>query len=455
MVAMKHFTLPLIGLLAVCLAVPAAFAAEPPAVTPVDWPQWRGGPQRSGSLAKSAVLAELARGAELVEAWRSEALPAGYGYQNACVVGQGSPVIADGAVYLYVNWPDDTSLKKPTGPRIPDRVNDVVLCVDLATGQTRWKFSAPGKPWRWGIASTPAVAAGAVVFVGSTGDGICLDAATGKERWRWANPEPPKPGYTDLIGPWHASALINDGSAVFVGAGQSIVVCDLVTGAKRWSQPAAGKQCWSSPAAWRRDKGWVLLADGQAWQPADGTVLWQGKAHGWSHGWSTPAIAGDHVAVMGGKGLLVAQLTAAGPRRFAEIELANGAGNAAIADGRVYACGLRVAGQTETGAPKQVSHVVCVDATSGTVIWDTVCPALSGVGGQWSFASVNVAGGIVAVLGNNRLHLLNATDGKVLREPVELDVLKGGVSLALGMDRLVARGGKNLVCYRTTRKATP
>lgn len=416
-----------------------------------DWPQWRGGPQRSGAVAEAAILTELAAGADLVEAWRSEALPSGYGPQNACVVGQGSPVIAERAVFLYVNWPDDTSVTKVGRARIPERVDDVLLCVDLATGQTRWRFAAPGKPWRWGISSTPAVASGAVVFVGSTGDGICLDAGTGKERWRWRNPKPPKPGYTDVIGPWHASALIVDGCAVFIGAGKHLVACDLKTGAVRWSKPA-GKDCWSSPSAWFRQEGWVLLANGQAWNPADGTALWPDKPKGWSHGWSTPAIEGDRVAVMGGaKGLLVGQMSDATVRIVAEVELPNGGGNAAIVKGRVYACGGRSEGKTDTGKPKHVGHVVAIEAATGALLWDTACPDLGGVGGQWSFVSVCVANDVVAVLGGG-LHLLKASDGTLLREALKLDVLKGGVSLALGAECLVTRGWKNLVCYRATRK---
>jgi len=420
-----------------------------------EWPQWRGGPLRSGSLPESAVLTDLAAGADLTEVWRSEALPSGYGHQNACVVGQGSPVIAQGAAFLYVNWPDGTSVTKVGQARIPERVDDVLLCVDLATGQTRWRFAAPGKSWRWGISSTPAVAAGAVVFVGSTGDGICLDASTGKERWRWRNPEPPKTGYTDLIGPWHASALIVDGCAVFIGAGKHLVACDLKTGAVRWSKPT-GRECWSSPAAWHREGGWVLLANGQAWNLADGTALWTDKPKAWSHAWSTPAIEGDRVAVMGGsKGLLVGQMSGTTVRIVAEVELSNGGGNAAIAKGRVYAGGARVEGKTDTGKPKQVNHVVGVDAATGALLWDSSCPGLGGVGGQWSFASVTVAGDVVAVLGNDQLHLFKASDGTVLREALKLDVLKGGVSLALGADCLVTRGGKHLVCYRATRKASP
>ena len=463
-------------------SVPTGTGNAAPQNKLAEWSQWRGGPLRSGSLPISAVLTDLAAGADLTEAWRSEALPCGYGHGSAGVVGQGSPVIAEGAALLYVNWPDDASVKL-VGPaqrqvRIPERVNDVVLCVDLVTGQTRWKFSAPGKPWRWGISSTPAVAASAVVFVGSTGDGICLDARTGKERWRWRNPEAPKPGYTDMVGPWHASALVVNGQAVFIGAGKNIVACDLATGTERWSRSAseprhpstsvesaakvtfdaarpASNQCWSSPAAWFRDGAWAILANGQAWNPSDGATLWPEKPQNWSHGWSTPAVEGDLVAVMGGKSLLIGQMSRPTVRVIAEVELSNAGGNAAIAKGRVYACGARVENPADKGKPKPVGHVVCVDAATGTLLWDTPCPDLGLMGGPWSFASVTVAGDVVAVLANDRLLLLRTNDGAVLREVLKLDVVNYGVMMALSADRLVTRGWKNLVCYRATRKALP
>ena len=421
------------------------------ATPPPTWAQWRGGPRRSGAVGDAPVLPRLARGACLVEAWRSEALPDGYGHQRACVVGQGSPVVRDGKVYLYVNWPDPNSVKVLKGPvRIPERVFDAVLCLDLANGRTLWKAMTPGKPWRWGISSTPAVAEGAVVVVGSTGDGICLDAATGKERWRWRNPKPPKPSYTNTIGPWHASALIHEGKAVFIGAGKTIVACDLADGAARWSRAVRGRNRWSSPAAWPNGGSWTLLAGGCLLDPTDGSVLWPGSRKakgGWHHGWCTPAVEKDRAAAMGGKGLLVARLTRDGPHKIADIELENGGGSAAISDRRVYACGARVVGSDDKGKLKRVGHVVCVDAVSGKTLWDTVCPKLR-VGGQWSFVSVAVGSGVVCILDDRAIHLLRAADGELLRSPINVDVLKGGVSPALVGDHLITRGWKAVVCYR-------
>ena len=49
---------------------------------------------------KPIALALFAAGADLTEVRRIEALPGGHGHQSACVVGQGSPVIAGGTLWL-------------------------------------------------------------------------------------------------------------------------------------------------------------------------------------------------------------------------------------------------------------------------------------------------------------------------------------------------------------------
>jgi hypothetical protein len=61
--------------LLVCLLVSVTVSTGH--VMAMDWPQGRGGAQRSGR-ADAPVL----EGANLVEAWRSEALPDGYGDQR-------------------------------------------------------------------------------------------------------------------------------------------------------------------------------------------------------------------------------------------------------------------------------------------------------------------------------------------------------------------------------------
>jgi hypothetical protein len=115
-----------LGRLFVVLPAMTAIAGTGSPVSAGDWPQWRGGAQRSGTVAEASVLTDLAEGRVLKEVWRSESLPNGYGEQTDQIVGQGSPVIWGDKVYLYINWPDTNSI--PVGRfKFPKRVNDTVL----------------------------------------------------------------------------------------------------------------------------------------------------------------------------------------------------------------------------------------------------------------------------------------------------------------------------------------
>lgn len=440
-----------------------------------DYPCWRGGPNRSGAVGNATVLRALADGARLAEVWRSEALPAGFGEQSGCVVGQGSPVVYEGKVYLYVNWPVTESLR-PGRARNPDRVRDTVICLDLTNGATFWKTEMPGRSWRWGCSATLAVAAGRAVAVGSAGEAFCLDADTGEELWRHRDGgDPGKEKFTNVIAPWHGSALIHGGLAVAISGGSSsrMFVYDLSGGALRWSADI-GAQTWSSPCAWGHGERWTLMASGNGYDPITGNAIWKGL----SHGWGTPAVEGERCAVMGGKGLLIYQLTQTGPKRLAEIPLDNGAGNPAIADGRVYACGARNAPvvdpspmppvgvetlkaaedappEPKTPAsekrPTAVGVVVCVDAETGAPIWETADASLSIGGGQWSFTSVNVGSGVVCILNGSQFWLFAAQTGKRLAGPIAVDNLKGGTNLAVTGDFLITRGWKAVVCYKATK----
>ncbi len=418
-----------------------------------DWSQWRGGPSRSGAIAESAVLAALASGAPLIEAWRSEELPHGYGHQNACIVGQGSPVVADGAVYLYVNWPDPASVSLVNNCKIPSRVNDTVICLDLATGTTRWKTSMPGTSFRWGCSATLAVGGGRVVAVGSLGEAFCLDAQTGREAWRLSDPARSRQKtetYHDVIGPYHSSALIVDDQAILANSTGRLVSCALSDGGVRWSVATGGKDTWSSPSLIRQSGGDLVLAYNAVYASSDGTERWKG----FPGRWSTPAIEGGILAVMGaGKGLLISRPSGTGHAPIAEFPLDNSSGNAAIIGGRVFACGQRGGGKKADGSKEpSVGMMICVEAATGKILWETADPTMSLGGGQWSFTSVVVGGSTVAVLANRSLWLFDARDGKRLREAISVDNHKGGTSLALAGDRLITRGAKSIVCYQAGNK---
>ena len=420
------------------IGVAAEPATVPAAGAPlVGWPAWRAGPQRAGAAESSPILRELRAGQALVKAWTSEALPNGYGEQRGQVVGQGSPVVADGKVYLYVNWPDAASVP-PGRFRNPASCSDVVLCLDLATGKTLWKAQLPGKSWRWGCSATVAVGGGKCVFVGSTGDGIALDAATGAEAWRWSNLDGEKlnrTAYSNVIAPFHASAVVANGMAFL--SSTRLVACDLATDEVRWTATGA-RGCYSSPTLLALDRTPLLIANDAAYDAATGKKLWDRLASGWS----TVAVERDIAACMSGANLAIYRIGADAPTRVSAIPLRNGAACAAVRDGRIYACGLRPA-PDGNGAPV----ALCAGA-DGTIHWETSVPGAALGGGQWSFISPVVGDGVVCVLtGQSTLLLLDAKTGEVLGDPRPVDALKC-TSLAVAGDRLITRGWTGVVCYR-------
>jgi len=90
--------------------------------------------------------------------------------------------------------------------------------------------------------------------------------------------------------------------------------------------------------------------------------------------------------------------------------------------------------------------MLCADALTGKVRWETTGTDLALGGGQWSFSSPIVGAGVVCVL-SNRLLLFSAADGKRVGNPaLQVPVLKC-TSLAMAGDRLIARDSKAVVCY--------
>src|SRR5439155_24934026 len=107
--------------------------------------------------------------------------------------GVASPVVAGGRAYVFDRQKD----------------NEVVLCLDLATGKHVWRSELYPAPYvraggegdfSIGPRSTPAVAGGRVFTLGVSGTLSCLDAGTGKLLWRKeCKPYPPYSGNSPLV----------------------------------------------------------------------------------------------------------------------------------------------------------------------------------------------------------------------------------------------------------------
>ncbi len=191
----------------------------------VHWPQWLG-PKRDGWV--DYFQPPVQWPAELKRGWQVDV---GTGY--------GSPLVADGRVYQHGRQGDD----------------EVVWCIDLATGEVKWResYAAPfkigggGERHGKGPKSSPALADGRVFTMSITGVLSAWDAASGKRLWQC--------DYDAEFGKsqpyWGASTSpLVDGKRVIVHFGTdergSLVALDVETGKEVWRHGKDGPS-YSSP----------------------------------------------------------------------------------------------------------------------------------------------------------------------------------------------------------------
>jgi outer membrane protein assembly factor BamB len=182
--------------------------------------------------------------------------------------------------------------------------DEVVRCLDRATGKQRWETSWPGSmtvPFfarangSW-IRSTPAYDGESLYVAGMRDVLVCLDAATGKERWRVDFMErfkSPLPAFGFVSSP------LVEGDAVYVQAGASLVKLNKKTGETLWrtlkDEGGMYGSAFSSPTfATLAGKRQLLVQTRTTLagvEPEDGSVLWGQKnsrharhEHSHSHG---------------------------------------------------------------------------------------------------------------------------------------------------------------------------
>lgn len=264
-------------LAATCLSLP---------LSAQDWPQWRG-PNRDGKTA--GFVAPTTWPQQLKQKWK---IPLG--------LGDSSPALVDDKLYLFGR--EDT--------------DEVVLCVEAATGKTVWQQKYPadyvvtGPPARHpGPRSSPIVAEGKICVLGVGGILSCFDANTGKLLWRKSSAK----DYLDT--PYRAdssmSPIVADGRCIVqVGTKPqgAMIAFDLATGEAKWKW-AGEEPASSSPVLMTVDgvpqivtfTSKSLVGVGLA----DGKLLWQIPfLAGTGGNATTPVIDGQTVYYTGlGKGL--------------------------------------------------------------------------------------------------------------------------------------------------------
>ena len=207
-----------------------------------------------------------------------------------------------------VQWlneqPFSEKVKKEIVAAVPPTLKvaeDVVLCLDLATGKTLWKCKSPGEATGRMASSTPCVADGRVYALGST-HFYAVDADNGKLVWSALLP---------VKGP-ASSPMVVEGVLV-INAGK-LAAFDAATGKPLWTQPKAGGGN-SSPVAWKSGNKTVVICNGRGVLAGvdikSGDLLWTTPGGGDC----TPAIVEDKLAVQTSNpkvGVFAGKLTATG-----------------------------------------------------------------------------------------------------------------------------------------------
>ena len=217
-----------------------------------EWPQWRG-INRDSKV--TGFKAPGAWPAELKQAWK---VSVGFG--------DATPALAGNKIYLNTRQADQ----------------EVILCLDAATGKELWKSQYPSTAVTGpsgshpGPRSTPAVANGKVITFGASAIVSCLDANTGKLVWRRENPTNAVPQFFTGMSP----LIVDNTCIVHVGTKDNgeVLALDLNTGNEKWKWTGDGP-AYASPSVMIIDGKKHLIVQTEknliSLNLADGKLMWQ------------------------------------------------------------------------------------------------------------------------------------------------------------------------------------
>lgn len=217
-----------------------------------EWPQFRG-INRDSKV--TGFKAPAAWPAALAQQWKVKV-----------GTGDATPVLVGKQIYLHTRQEGD----------------EVILCLDAATGKDLWAYKYPAPPVTGpagshpGPRSTPAFADGKIVTYGTSGILSCIDAVTGKVIWRREDPTNAVPQFFTGMSP-----LIVDGICIaHVGSKDNgkILALDLKTGSEKWNVQSDGPAYASPSLMTVSGKKHIIIQSEKnlmALDFNDGKVLWQ------------------------------------------------------------------------------------------------------------------------------------------------------------------------------------
>lgn len=348
----------------------------------VLWPGWLGA-KRNGWVSYFNPPKKWPQ--QLTAVWR---VPVGDGY--------GSPVVKDGLIYLHTREKDD----------------EVVWCLDLKTGKTKWrnyypvpfKMGGGGEPHGKGPKANPILAQDRFFTMGITGILTAWDARTGSRIWvidhRSKFGKRPHPYWGATTSP----LVVEDRLFIHFGNDDKgfLVALDIDSGNELWRNGKNGA-AYSSPLYAEFEGVRQIIEwnheDLQGVEIHSGRQLW--KYHlphrGTNQNMPTPTVHDGHVLVGGeNRGLRSIHphikkdkwiVTEKWHQKRASLDMST----AVINRGQLY-------GMTHHG----LGQLFCVDTKNGKIIWQG-----TGRAGQ-NATFLSIPGYIVTLLDDGELQIIEA-----------------------------------------------
>lgn len=301
-----------------------------------DWPQFRG-INRDSKV--TGFKAPATWPAELTQVWKVQV-----------GTGDATPVLVGSKMYLNTRQGD----------------NEVILCLDAATGREIWKdqYASPAVTGPAGShpgpRSTPAVSGKNIVTYGAAGILSCLDAETGKVIWRRDNPGYAVPQFFTGMSP-----LIVDNTCIaHLGTKDKgeVVALDLKTGNEKWKWTGDGPS-YASPSLMSADGKKVIVVQTEknllGLDLADGRLLWQMATPVAQRFYNcvSPYINGKTIYVTGqGSGIKAVNIEGGVKDEWSNAEVGAKWNTPVLKDGFLY-------GFTDQ------KRIYCVNASTGATAW--------------------------------------------------------------------------------------